>query len=53
MYYLSKDLKARKLIVKLSVGRVFQAEKAEEQNDHYGWNRMRKKAVEDQVREVR
>lgn len=53
-YHLIKDLKkVRKLIVKLSVGRAFQAEKMEEQNDHCGWNRMKKKTVGDQVREMR
>lgn len=53
-YHLSKDLKkASKLIVKLFVGRVFQAEKTEGQDDHCGWNRMKKKAVGDQIREVK
>lgn len=51
---MSKDLKkASKLIVKLFVGRVFQAEKTEGQDDHCGWNRMKKKAVGDQIREVK
>lgn len=53
-YHLSKDLrKVRKVIVKLSVGRMFQAEKREEQYDYGGWTRKRKTTVGEQVREVR
>ena len=50
---MSEDLqKVRELIVKLFVRRVFQEERTVEQGDHCGWNRMRKKTV-DQVMEVR
>ena len=38
--------------MKLSVGRVFQAERTVEQGAHCGWNRMKRKTV-DQVMEVR
>ena len=49
---MSEDLqKVRELIVKLFVRRVFQEERTVEQGDHCGWNRMRKKTV-DQVMEV-
>lgn len=53
-YHLSKDLrKVRKVIAKLSVGRMFQAAKTEEQDDYGAWTRKRKAAVEEQVGEVR
>lgn len=39
--------------MKLSVGRVFQAERTVEQGDRCCWNRMKRKTVGDQVTEVR